>query len=57
MSLENAVFKVFYKKLLATRIYINGNIPKVQPWFRGQVKANQTRYYILVLMITRTKIQ
>ena len=57
MSFENPVFTVFYKKLLATRIYINENIPKVQPWFRGQVKASQTRYYTLVSMITRTKIQ
>ena len=38
-------------------IYINKNISKAEPMFRGQVEVNQPCYYTSVLMITRTKPQ
>ena len=56
ISFENPVFTVFYQKLLAIIIYINKNITKEQPRLRGQVEANQPRYYTSIPMITRTKL-
>ena len=57
MSFENLVFRVFYQKLLAIRIYTKKNIAEAQPRLRGQVEANQPRYYTSVAMITTTKTQ
>ena len=48
---------MFCQKLLATIIYINKNIPKVQPRLQGPVEANQPRYCTSFSMITRTKVQ
>ena len=57
VSFENPIFTVFYQKLLATIMYINKNIAKVQPRFRGHVEENQPSYYISVSMITRREVQ
>ena len=57
VSFENPIFTVFYQKLLATIMYINKNIAKVQPRFRGQVEVNQPCYYTSISMIIRTKAQ
>ena len=54
---ENSIFTVFSQNLLATVRYINENIPKAQPSVRGQVEANQSRYYTSILIITRTNVQ
>ena len=43
--------------MLPAIIYINKNIAKSQPRLRGQVVANQPRYYTPISMITRTKDQ
>ena len=59
ISFENcySVFIVFYEQLLASIIYVNKNIAKAQPRFRGQVKVNQPCYYTSISMITRREVQ
>ena len=54
---KNPVFIVFYKKLLATIIYVNKNIAKAQSRFRGQGEVNQPCYYTSVSMITGREVQ
>ena len=48
----------FYSVLsIASIIYVNKNIVKAQPWFRGQVEVTQPSYYTLISMIKRRKVQ
>ena len=57
---NNVWISCFYSVLSETLsyiIYINKNITKAQPRFRGQVEVNQPCYYTSILMITRTKSQ
>ena len=57
MLFENLVFRVFYQKRLAIRIYTKKNIAKAQSRLRGQVEANQPLHYTSVAMITTAKTQ
>ena len=54
---EYPVFYSVLSKTLSYIIYINKNITKAQPRFRGQVEVNQPCYYTSILMITTTKSQ
>ena len=58
---QNIVRKSCFDNVLSKTISYKNlykkNIAKAQPRLRGQVEANQPRYYTSVAMITTTKFQ